>query len=682
MRKNKNRLLSVLAFCLIMSMMFIGDVRVHAESNPADAPINWAFDASSVNLNDAIVEEYPGLADANGFITTDSAETMTGILDIRNKGITGSIKGIENFTGLSELELSYNNFDGKIPSSLNALENLTLLDLSHNHFEGEIPNSLASMENLNVLDLSFNSLDESIPSELGNLTKLTKLSLNNNSLSGEIPNHLTQLVELTELNLTYNNLSGPIPADLGNLVNLITINLSYNHLTGTIPNSIKKLSNLKDLNLYLNELSGEIPSIIGDLTKLESLDLNNNQFTGSIPTTLGNLSNLKKLWIAYNQLTGGIPSNLGNLNNLNSLSMSANLLSGEIPGSLGNLTSLADLYLDGNQFSGKIPSSLGNLNNLDLLSIQSNQLTGEIPESLGNLSNLASLFLSDNKLSGEIPASLLNLTNLEDIQLIDNHITSISQPVYDFITARQYFGINKQTHVEDLSVIGKVDASYEFAGLAAYEQFPNYGSTFTYTLHLPDGTTSIISPNVANGKVTIAGSDLTQPGNYSLVATVTTGYLNPMTYTTNFAVGEEIDYIGASTDGSANKVTSTKITIDLSKEPSVGQLNIDDITLSVNTRNVNTINKDQLTSLGNGKYELAISGSWKEGTEINVSLEKVGAIFMPSSHSVVLHTKANDTVIKTAPQTGDMNTELSIMILIVGLLISGGYLLTNRKAMK
>ena len=50
-----------------------------------------------------------------------------------------------------------------------------------------------SVFNTTELDLSYNQLTGSIPSEIGNLTNLTNLYLNNNQLTGEIPESLCDL---------------------------------------------------------------------------------------------------------------------------------------------------------------------------------------------------------------------------------------------------------------------------------------------------------------------------------------------------------------------------------------------------------------------------------------------------------------------------------------------------------
>uniref|UniRef100_A0A6N2N097 Leucine-rich repeat-containing N-terminal plant-type domain-containing protein n=1 Tax=Salix viminalis TaxID=40686 RepID=A0A6N2N097_SALVM len=59
------------------------------------------------------------------------------------------------FPGLIFLLMSYNGFDGSIPSSLGSMSSLQLLDLSNNNLTGSIPSSLGSMSSLQLLRTLF-----------------------------------------------------------------------------------------------------------------------------------------------------------------------------------------------------------------------------------------------------------------------------------------------------------------------------------------------------------------------------------------------------------------------------------------------------------------------------------------------------------------------------------------------
>jgi Leucine-rich repeat (LRR) protein len=73
---------------------------------------------------------------------------------------------------------------GTIPSQLSLLSGLTTLDLSYNQLTSTIPSQLSSLSGLTTLDLSYNALQGSIPPSLASLTALQVLRLNNNAIVG------------------------------------------------------------------------------------------------------------------------------------------------------------------------------------------------------------------------------------------------------------------------------------------------------------------------------------------------------------------------------------------------------------------------------------------------------------------------------------------------------------------
>ncbi|CAO2822919.1 unnamed protein product [Amaranthus hypochondriacus] len=86
-----------------------------------------------------------------------------------------------------------------------------VMDLSSNNFTGRIPNIIGNLQGLQALNLSNNNLNGRIPSSLANITDLESLDLSMNNLSGEIPPGLLQLTFLEVFNVSYNQLEGPIP---------------------------------------------------------------------------------------------------------------------------------------------------------------------------------------------------------------------------------------------------------------------------------------------------------------------------------------------------------------------------------------------------------------------------------------------------------------------------------------
>ncbi|PKI47586.1 hypothetical protein CRG98_032027 [Punica granatum] len=91
------------------------------------------------------------------------------------------------------------------------LEYFKVVDLSSNNFTGKIPDSIATLHGLHLLNLSNNMLIGLVPPSMGTLSELEVLDLSQNELSGEIPQQLTQLNFLSYFNVSCNNLSGLIP---------------------------------------------------------------------------------------------------------------------------------------------------------------------------------------------------------------------------------------------------------------------------------------------------------------------------------------------------------------------------------------------------------------------------------------------------------------------------------------
>ncbi|KAK9058212.1 hypothetical protein SSX86_023052 [Deinandra increscens subsp. villosa] len=88
---------------------------------------------------------------------------------------------------LEYLDLSYNDFGGKIPDEFGDMFALQVLVLSHNQLSGEIPATLGHLKNLGVFDASHNRLQGHIPESFSNLTFLVQIDLSNNELTGQIP---------------------------------------------------------------------------------------------------------------------------------------------------------------------------------------------------------------------------------------------------------------------------------------------------------------------------------------------------------------------------------------------------------------------------------------------------------------------------------------------------------------
>ncbi|KAJ8447029.1 hypothetical protein Cgig2_033598 [Carnegiea gigantea] len=265
---------------------------------------------------------------------------------------------------LVELDLSYNNFSGMIPSGFGSCSLLEIFDISTNNFTGDLPMEIfLKMGNLKKLALAFNNFEGTLPDSVSSMSNLEVLDVSSNEISGKIPPGICQNPDgggtiLKELYLQNNLLTGVIPPTLGNCSQLVSLDLSFNYLNGRIPSSLGSLSKLKDLIMWMNQLEGDIPSELMYSQQLENLILDYNKLTGTIPSGLKNCTNLNWISLSSNKLSGKIPSWIGSLANLAILKLSNNSFYGEIPPELGDCKSLLWLDLNSNLLSGSIPSTL------------------------------------------------------------------------------------------------------------------------------------------------------------------------------------------------------------------------------------------------------------------------------------------------------------------------------------
>ncbi|CAD5314472.1 unnamed protein product [Arabidopsis thaliana] len=132
------------------------------------------------------------------------------ILNISCNSLSGSIPpSLSQLKKLSNMNLQGNNLNGTIPDNIQNLEDLIELQLGQNQLRGRIP---VMPRKLQIsLNLSYNLFEGSIPTTLSELDRLEVLDLSNNNFSGEIPNFLSRLMSLTQLILSNNQLTGNIP---------------------------------------------------------------------------------------------------------------------------------------------------------------------------------------------------------------------------------------------------------------------------------------------------------------------------------------------------------------------------------------------------------------------------------------------------------------------------------------
>jgi EIX receptor 1/2 len=234
-------------------------------------------------------------------------------LDLSNTGISDTIPTW--FLNISHefqnLNLSHNQFKGRLPNIFTKFSNLPILDLSSNRFEGPLPVISSNLCSLNLSKNKFSSFNSFICSSTGGMMHL---DLSSNNLFERIPDCFMHWQKLQVLNLAHNNLSREIPSSMGSLLRLISVDLSNNNLLGELPSSLQNCTMLRFMHLEENKLSGKIPAWIGErMPSLITLNLRSNKFHGSMPLQICLLVHIQFLDLSHNNISGTIPRCLNQL---------------------------------------------------------------------------------------------------------------------------------------------------------------------------------------------------------------------------------------------------------------------------------------------------------------------------------------------------------------------------------
>ncbi|KAK1421331.1 hypothetical protein QVD17_23580 [Tagetes erecta] len=383
-----------------------------------------------------------------------SSNALTGSLsEVNRKG--DSILVYSNITGLQRLEhldLSYNLFEGAIPSWFSLLTSSKEIRLQSNMLSGVIPPGLFNLSSLEVLDLSENKLEGTIPSVF-KLPLMQELMLNDNQLVGQlelldedrIPRSFLQLVNISYLALANNYFSGVWRLDmlLSSHTNLQGLDLSYsglsvvttncNHYVNpefyvlklascnltSFPEFLRSAEKLSNLDLSHNNILGELPSWTREtwIESLSTLDLSYNFITGlhRIPWKF-----LMELNLRSNMIDEPFPLSICKMNFIQILDLSNNNLKGTIPNCFGHFKEgLAMVDLGNNAFHGTFPRISG-CERLGELNLNKNQLHGKLPRSLAKCYALEVLDVGNNQFDDEFPHWLATLPKLQVLVLRSN----------------------------------------------------------------------------------------------------------------------------------------------------------------------------------------------------------------------------------------------------------------------
>ncbi|KAE9447037.1 hypothetical protein C3L33_21067, partial [Rhododendron williamsianum] len=251
-----------------------------------------------------------------------SSLTQLKYLNLNRSGFSGQFpwKSLENLTNLEFLSLGDNPFDknpfplenkftGGIPENYVNCSSLHRFRVNNNSLSGIVPAGIWSLPNLSIVDLTWNQFEGPLGSTIGEAKALAQLFLAHNRFSGELPATIGEATSLVDIELSSNRFSGVVPATIRNLKMLSKLHLENNLFSGTIPESLGSCVSLSDISLAGNLFSGEIPASIGSLRSLNSLNLSDNKLSGEIPMSLSSLR-LSLLDLSNNQLMGRIPESL------------------------------------------------------------------------------------------------------------------------------------------------------------------------------------------------------------------------------------------------------------------------------------------------------------------------------------------------------------------------------------
>ncbi|XP_059436552.1 receptor-like protein EIX2 [Corylus avellana] len=470
----------------------------------------------SFSLFSGVIPSHIGNLSRLQSLDLNSASYSTNFSNRNSKLEVESLEWLVGFSSLKYLGMDFVNLE-KVPDWVHAIN--VLPSLRELHLAGcelvSLPHSISSINFtlLSVIDLSFNDFNSFIPQWLSNVSGLSTIKLETSLLRGTIPIGLIHLANLHSLNLADNQLSGEITEfvdglsqcsnnsseDSRNFPSLQELDLSFNQMNGTIPESIGKLARLVSLNLFGNSWEGVLTEAhFQNLTQLKSLRLSVKVSTNStlvlkvkqdwvppfklidlkltnmrigptFPTWLKTQNELNVLWLENAGISDTIPHGLWkSYPNVTDWNLSHNKLRGQVPyfkfqplvasvdlrsnkleGPLPLFhNNLRSIFLGNNMFSGPIPKNIGELlPNLNWLDLSSNSITGRIPHSIGMLKKLGFLILRNNFLSGRLPPLWKDLQKLTILDIAENNISGNVPSSMQYLRSLEVLSLS-QNHLD------------------------------------------------------------------------------------------------------------------------------------------------------------------------------------------------------------------------------------------
>ncbi|KAL6335677.1 hypothetical protein AAG906_032867 [Vitis piasezkii] len=378
------------------------------------------------------------------------------ILSLRNNMLNSSLpsEGFCRMKKLEKLDLSWNRFDGMLPTCLSNLKSLRELDLSFNQFTGSVSSSLISnLTSLEYIHLGYNHFTGLFSfSSFANHSKLEVVGLPSNDDNFEVETEYTTWVPKFQLKVlvlsrcNLNKLTGDIPKFLSHQAYLLQVDLSHNNLKGDVPYwMLENNRRLEYLDLRNNSFNGQ--KFWEMLPCLERLNLAENTFEGQIPPSICNNSSLW-FWIySSNNFSGEVPVQLTvGCTNLNVLKLSDNRFHGPIFSTQFHLPSVRVLLLDNNQFTGTLSDGLLNCSWLTFLDIRNNNFSGEIPKWMHGITNLRTLIMGNNSFHGRIPHEF------PDVQYVDLSYNSFTGSLPSFL----HLGSVTHLHLQGNAFMGSI----------------------------------------------------------------------------------------------------------------------------------------------------------------------------------------------------------------------------------